>query len=110
MIHTVPRRCQSNISIAELIEINRTQSNYWCSIAEHNRTSIEHEKFGKFRLRSIAFDCSESEHNRTITGYKRISIVFDQMMSNQFQAIVYQSRQACPEDGGGTCHTSVRYK
>ena len=73
------RRCQSNISIVELIEINRTQSNYWCSIAEHNRTSIEHEKFGKFRLCSIAFDCSESEHNRTITSIKRISIVFDRV-------------------------------
>ena len=50
--------------IAESIEKNWMQSNYWCSIAEHNQTSIEHKKICEFQLFGIC------NHNRTITSHK----------------------------------------
>ena len=45
----ISRRCQSNCSIIELIELYRTSSNDSCSITEPNRTVIKPKNFGKVR-------------------------------------------------------------
>ena len=73
------------------IEINRTQSNYWCSIAERNRTSIERNRISIERNRiSLERNRISLERNRisleSIEFYPefQIRLVFDCVRQSNF--------------------------